>query len=510
MQVKICKIIMSRKKYSKHYPKMSLIRPLQITAFIFVLIGVLASICAVFPEDGIAIGNMKLRFPTLDDMLETGTAESSEPIVSPEELLAQRVNEMRISQEAEFVDFFTNNPARIHFPNDSLGFFDDFYAALDVAYKQPLRIVHYGDSQIEEDRISKELRVRLQEQFGGSGVGLLPYRTTYYNLTVQQQMAGTYQRYSLITCDDVSKRSGNMYGPLIQVSTINGSTSLTVSPRKKVVELTSAHYSNQLSVLAGPQALRISVGDSTLRLPASENKLRICRFPLPDSTTIAKVSVSGTGDVYGIMLDDTVGVSVDNIPLRGCSGTIFAGVSADQLSTYFDDTNTRLVILQFGGNSMPGIHSQKSIDRVLSMIVPSVRYMKMMAPDAHFLFIGPSDMTNMHGGMQTYTMLPEFDRQLCDTMNEMGIAYWSLFEAMGGINSMPQWVKSNPRLAGSDYVHFTRKGAEKAGEMLYNAIITGYNYYKMRERYSQPVEYLTSEIVGLDIDSLSPAIDKHD
>ena len=34
--------------------------------------------------------------------------------------------------------------------------------------------MHYGDSQIECDRITSLLRQRFQEEFGGMGVGLVP------------------------------------------------------------------------------------------------------------------------------------------------------------------------------------------------------------------------------------------------------------------------------------------------------------------------------------------------
>jgi lysophospholipase L1-like esterase len=40
-----------------------------------------------------------------------------------------------------------------------------------------------------------------------------------------------------------------------------------------------------------------------------------------------------------------------------------------------------------------------------------------------------------------------------------------MYDAMGGKDSMVRWVEVG--LAGSDYVHFTRAGANKVGKMLY-------------------------------------------
>ena len=51
-----------------------------------------------------------------------------------------------------------------------------------------------------------------------------------------------------------------------------------------------------------------------------------------------------------------------------------------------------------------------------------------------------------------------------------GIAYWSIYEAMGGYNSMVVWHEKG--LAGSDYVHFTRAGANIFGKKLYNWLMS--------------------------------------
>lgn len=47
-----------------------------------------------------------------------------------------------------------------------------FFKKLENAKTKKVRIMHYGDSQIEGDRISGRLRERLQKEFGGNGAGL--------------------------------------------------------------------------------------------------------------------------------------------------------------------------------------------------------------------------------------------------------------------------------------------------------------------------------------------------
>ena len=58
-------------------------------------------------------------------------------------------------------------------PGDDYHFLDSFFEEARKAQKNGtlVRILHYGDSQIEMDRISSVLRQDLQERFGGSGPG---------------------------------------------------------------------------------------------------------------------------------------------------------------------------------------------------------------------------------------------------------------------------------------------------------------------------------------------------
>ena len=65
---------------------------------------------------------------------------------------------------------------RIQFPDDNPIALHAFFKALNHLKQDStlIRILHYGDSQIEGDHITGQLRKNFQTQFGGSGVGLLP------------------------------------------------------------------------------------------------------------------------------------------------------------------------------------------------------------------------------------------------------------------------------------------------------------------------------------------------
>ena len=82
-----------------------------------------------------------------------------------------RMDALKAEKESEFMTYCETNAARIYMPGDNIDYLDPFFDALEAARERPVRIMHYGDSQLEGDRISSVLREAFQERFGGSGAG---------------------------------------------------------------------------------------------------------------------------------------------------------------------------------------------------------------------------------------------------------------------------------------------------------------------------------------------------
>lgn len=367
---------------------------------------------------------------------------------------------------------------------DTRAYLAAFYAALDSVSTMPVRIVHYGDSQIEEDRITNILREQWQKAYGGGGVGLIPLHQTIPTRTIRQQLTmnglvqstqGGPKRY-LVYGPRSMRLDGDDYGVMGQVahmdsSLVPGSQDLVVRVEPIDKSRLPHHHFSRLRLLSDSISGYVVAQDSHIAL--SPDSL----ITLPDSTTRCEIHLQGQGPVYGISLETPVGVIVDNIPMRGCSGNIFTRIDSVQLRDFYRDTNTRLIILQFGGNMIPQTENPSTISGyVRSTLRQQVRYLRACAPEASILFIGPSDMsTRIDGEMTTYPLVPYMDRLLRKMAAEEQIAYWSMYDAMGGKDSMVRWVENG--LAGSDYVHFTRSGANKIGRQLYQWLDSLYIEY---------------------------------
>ena len=171
--------------------------------------------------------------------------------------------------------------------------------------------------------------------------------------------------------------------------------------------------------------------------------------------------------------------------MRGCSGIMFTSIDRKSFAPFFKQQNIGLIILQYGGNSVPYLKGPQSISTYTDQVRKQIALFRTVAPKARILFIGPSDMaTSIGGRMQTYPHLSEVIDSLRTAVNGEGAAYWDMQGAMGGNGSMVQWVKARPALAGTDYIHFTPRGAEQISQILYDTFLLYYKFYCFRKNES--------------------------
>jgi lysophospholipase L1-like esterase len=211
--------------------------------------------------------------------------------------------------------------------------------------------------------------------------------------------------------------------------------------------------------------------------------ITLMTWELPGNISRGTITMQGNAEIYGVMLDGGYGVAVDNNALRGCSGTIFTRINKPLMKNSLKLLDARMIILQFGGNRMPGIYGTKSIVNYMEELDVQLKYLKEVAPQATMLFIGPADMgKSKNGKIGTWPGLPEFNDSIKALALRNEVAYWDMFHVMGGEGSMAQYVKHRPPLAGPDYIHFTFLGAQEIGNDLAKSLIIYHDFYKLRQR----------------------------
>ena len=174
-------------------------KPWQIALFIFLIITCLGIISFVFPEEGVTLAKHTLNFPSIEKVLADPNADLpdmpgdslSRDKRIPKATLFNRkkreaiiaeiakedsIKQKRVEEQLDTLEHFKTTLAsegHLYLPDGDITYFDTFFARAAAAKSKDevLRVLHYGDSQIEMDRISGNLRTWCQAKFGGGGPG---------------------------------------------------------------------------------------------------------------------------------------------------------------------------------------------------------------------------------------------------------------------------------------------------------------------------------------------------
>jgi hypothetical protein len=351
--------------------------------------------------------------------------------------------------------------------------------------KTKVRIMHFGDSQIEGDRITGLIRNQIQKEYGGIGPGLIPVVEGVDNAAILQSNSDNWNRFTLFGRVDTNVNH-KRYGPLCsfgmftyptdtnftetQTAWVEFKTSrMTYFKTRKYTNVNLYYGHNSQAFIS-----KVSVNDSTIdsKIVASTDGFASLNWRF--NTTPEKLKFEFLAKIspefYAFSFEGDYGVTVDNIGLRGSSGTLFKRLDGEQLRGFMQSQPIELIILQYGGNTVPYIESEKKAIGYGNWFRSQIKYLMNINPNAAFIVIGPSDMaTKIDGEFTTYPYLESVRDALKKAAFESGAGYWDLYEVMGGKNAMISWVEAEKPLAGKDYVHFNNLGTKKVSELFMKA-----------------------------------------
>jgi hypothetical protein len=482
-------------------------KPLKVLFFLCIVFVLLMFVSMVFPERGIKLYNKhRIQFPLLSEFIK------QETVIYPD--ISQIINEnadfpSKILKKAVFIDTTqinsdiskplpeilsqqnSQNIQLLEIPSHNSSIFAQLFSDLKTLElnNEKIRILHYGDSQIESDRISSYIRYRLQKEFGGGGCGLFPLVPLHAGIpTLVQKNGPEWQRFTGFVKRDIlagHKRFGALFTfSRYEGSNLNGnSTWIHFQPSSTGNSISSNFNEISMFTLASKDSIELSVNinDSVIikKVISPDPKMTRYRWKMDAPIYKVRLDFSGKGklEVYSLSADKSWGVAVDNIPLRGSSGLEFSKTDTLILKEMYELMNIGMIILQFGGNIVPLMADDYSFYE--SFFKRELDLIKRILPNTPVIVIGPADMSfKEKGNYITYPGLTKVREAIRSATMSTGFVYWDMFEAMGGENSMPSWVAANPPLAASDFVHFTQRGARLIAEKFYDAFILEYRKWE--------------------------------
>lgn len=361
---------------------------------------------------------------------------------------------------------------------------DVFLDSLEFSEGQ-VRILYYGDSQIEYDRVTSYLRRYLRKGHGGTGPGLLlPVMPVTYTRSFYVRASPNWKRYNYL-----SYRNGvikhNDLGPFMAFCRYLPDGQIASGKVRSWIRIVPSSLADESE--SKFEYLRIfyrnTLGDVRIDVKAGSNpvitdtlrfsdKITEYECPLLSARNIL-IDFSGntSPDIYGISIESKTGVIVDNIPQRGSAGLEFTMVDKENLRDSYTILKPDLVIMHYGLNLATNIRNdysyfEKGLARQLNLL-------KEISPGTGLIVVGLTDMAYQDGNViKPYPNISRIINAQRNASTGSGAIFWDARTAMGGRSSIIKWFGMDPPLAKKDYVHLTDQGADTLARIMISELFT--------------------------------------
>ncbi len=355
----------------------------------------------------------------------------------------------------------------------------DFARMMDESSKtRVVRIAFFGDSYVEGDIITADVREQLQELYGGQGVGFVPFGNplAISRPTVAHTFEG-WQNYNLIY-------KKNSPEELHEKFFVSGTVSVPEEDGQASSHYKGARFRKHIGQWSRARLIFINDGGSVLDIAVNDSIRKQFR---PDSSAqVQQINLSGGGmrslDVkvgegggfvgYGVVLDGSRGVAVDNYAIRSNSGIAFFGTDRGINTQIGRMLGYDLVVLQWGLNAMdPAVTNYDNYGISLRRVI---NYVKACFPQSAIVVMGVGDRATQRDGefvtMEAVGAMIAVQKAAAEAC---GVAFWDTFEAMGGEGSMAGFVER--QWAAKDYMHLSYGGGRYIATRFVQALLDAKN-----------------------------------
>ncbi len=359
-----------------------------------------------------------------------------------------------------------------------------------------VRIALLGDSFVEADILSADLREALQTTFGGSGAGFAPTASplTAYRPTIKTEAKG-WQSYNVMQRTKTPAPYNEYFAVSGWVCAPSSGASTKWSTTSAREHLDSCQRVRILFLAREKCRLEVTINQTRTRTFDIEpsNSLREIELTDPALRSAQLRVVSGADGFigYGAIFEGDEGVTLDNYSIRSNNGQAMLwtnpaiNAQIDKIVGGYD-----LVLLQYGLNIM-----QKGVTKYSSyaaQIEKMVAYARKCFPNAAIVVMGVSDRSMREEGeyrpMSEARHLIEYQR---GAAQNCGAAFWDTYSAMQAQGGMATFVKRG--WAGKDYTHINFAGGRQCAWALYDAIVAGVEDEQSKIVYKQEHESIIDE-----------------
>ena len=434
------------------------------TVFITVAL-VFVALLAMYQMPAITIGDYTLRevkiLSDIDDLRQINDKLPPLPevpsVVAADSSQSQQLSAKKVVTAAN--DIITD------YSGGNSGGLGHFYQCLDSVETmgRPVRIAYYGDSFIEGDILTADIRDILQQRYGGYGVGWVDCAkgTNAFRPTVRIVSDGFIPHLTNEKPFDSSRQGINQ-----KYYTLNGHARLTYKAltfrgRRSTWQKARLWFTTQ-------QPMTVTIG----------NDSNAVRHEFQSSPSIQYLETNGRADaitynieagegttVFGASLEPVKGIVVDNLGLRGLPGFSLAKIPDATLRQFYRMRPYDLIIIHYGINCAADGNPESFYKAYVKKMTEIVEKIKRACPGASIMVCNVSDRDQRSAdGIRTMNVVKKLARYQRQIASESGVAFFDLFNAMGGDESMAKYVEKG--WANKDYVHINFEGGKHIAEIV--------------------------------------------
>ena len=349
-----------------------------------------------------------------------------------------------------------------------------FYEKL-LAGQEPVRVAFMGDSFVEGDILTADLRELLQDTFTGGGVGFVPFASPFtgFRQTIKTTSKG-WTPYNIMQRKSVPEPYVNDFfvsGWVARPAT-GASTRWEMSSKRRHLEECSR--ARLLFICREDASIAITLNDGEERhfdFEASE----VVRQIVVEEEKIVSLEMkvlSGAAGFTGIGadFDSTQGVAVDNFSIRSNNGQAMFYSSAAVNAQIHTMRAYDLVILQYGLNIMQA--ERRTYSLYGEQVEKMIRYAESCFPGAAIVVMGVSDRSQRgEQGIVPMSSAIDLTASQREAAEKCGASFWNTYEAMQRLGGMTRFVENG--WAGKDYTHINYAGGREIARQLFYGLLQG-------------------------------------
>lgn len=359
-----------------------------------------------------------------------------------------------------------------------------FYSSLRLTEsgEAVTRIIHYGDSHVAADLMTGDMRRLFHRGFGDAGTGFaLAVRPWKWYSPVGGSIA-TSTGWRASGLSPTGDGRFGLAGMCASADRAEEWIRLTVRGRYFDIYLLKQPDGGAIDVRLDGTLIHERARLASSRFEPVYLEVEAESFGL--HTIEIKISAPGPVRLFGIASEsDIAGVSYDALGMNGARAYLPLAWDWRVLADNLSRRDPGLIIIAYGSNEAGD--SDFDTSEYAKRFAEMLARFQQAAPDASILVISPPDRAVKTGrrwrSIKRLTAVVEAQRRAA---RAQGAAFWNLFEAMGGADSIDRWAGRG--FAQADRVHLTRAGYRMVAEALYAELMRGYLWSLIGQAAARP------------------------